>query len=310
MHRKIIIDTDPGIDDALAILMALGAESLEVVGLTTVFGNHEVEATTRNALNILEWVGRQDVLVAQGAADPLARPRRATPVEVHGEDGLGNVFLPPPQGRPIATHAADFIIEQVLNQPGEITLLAVGPLTNLALALQKEPQIAAAIQEVVIMGGAVDTPGNVTQWAEANIHGDPEAAAVVFAADWPLTLVGLDVTTRAVLGNAELKQIAALGNPSGELLGRIFPVYQQFHRDYYALDGGTHIHDPAAVAWLLDPSLFHTERCHLRVETSGEVDGRTVWERELIGERPIYSVCVDIDTNRLLSLIQHCLSAL
>lgn len=308
MRRKILIDTDPGIDDALAILMALGAESLEVVGLTTVFGNHEVEVTTRNALNILEWVGRRDIPVAQGAADPLSRSRRATPVEVHGEDGLGNVFLPPPQGRPIASHAADFIIEQVLNQPGEITLLAVGPLTNLALALQKEPQIAAAVQEVVIMGGAVDTPGNVTQWAEANIHGDPEAAAVVFAADWPLTLVGLDVTTRAVLGNVELEMIAALGNPAGKLLRQIFPVYQQFHRDYYDLDGGTHIHDPAAVAWLLDPSLFHTEHCHLGVETSGDVDGRTVWERELIEGRPIYRVCVDIDVLRLLQVIQECLS--
>jgi inosine-uridine nucleoside N-ribohydrolase len=310
MRRKILIDTDPGIDDAMAILMALGASSLEVIGLTTVYGNHQVGVTTTNALSILEWVDRGDVPVAQGAAAPLFRPRRRTPVEVHGEDGLGNVFLPAPKGRPIATQAADFIVEQIMAQPGEITLVAVGPLTNLALALQKEPQLSTAVKEVVIMGGAVESPGNVTALAEANIHADPEAAAIVFAADWPVTLVGLDVTTRAILSDDHLQQIVKVGNPAGILMGRIFPLYQQFHRDFYELNGETHTHDPAAVAWLLDPTLFGTERCHLRVETGGEADGRTVWDRQMMQTRPICSVCVDVDVPRLLQLIQECLAAL
>jgi uridine nucleosidase len=310
MPRKILIDTDPGIDDAMAILMALGAPSLEVIGLTTVFGNHEVGVTTRNALNILEWIGRGDIPVALGAADPLSRPRRRTPVEVHGEDGLGNIFLPPPKGRPLATSAADFIIEQLLSQPGAITLVAVGPLTNLALALQKEPSIVKAVQEVVIMGGAVDSPGNVTAMAEANIHSDPEAAAVVFAAGWPVTLVGLDVTTRAILSDVELQQIVAVGNRAGELMGRIFPVYQQFHRDFYALDGETHTHDSAAVAWLLEPSLFQTEGCHLRVETNGEAEGQTVWDRQLRAADPVCYACVEVDAPRLIQLVQQCLAAL
>lgn len=305
MPRKIIIDTDPGIDDAMAILMALRSPALQVLGLTTVYGNHRLDVTTRNALSLLAWMDRGDVPVARGAGRPLLRPMREVPVHVHGEDGFGDASLPQPEGAPLDVDAADFIVQQVLAQPGQITLVAIGPLTNLALALQRDERVAQAVQDVVIMGGALAVPGNVTPVAEANVHADPQAAARVFDAPWPVTMLGLDVTESCVTDSAYLRALCEVDNRAGRLLGRIFPVYQRYHEDAYGLDGGTYTHDPLAVAYVLDPTLFGTASGHLAVELDGESVGQTVLDRA--GTPPSCRVCVDVDEDGLLQLMWSCL---
>src|SRR6185437_15919771 len=190
---RIILDTDPGIDDALALVLALDSPEVQLEAITTVHGNVPVEMTTRNALGLLEVAGRSDVPVARGSAQPLVR----APVDakyVHGPTGLGTLALPEPQTSVVTQSAADLIIERVQAAPGEVTLVPIGPLTNLALALRREPAIASQVREVVIMGGALRVPGNVTPAAEFNIYADPHAAQVVFKAGWPIRLVALDVT--------------------------------------------------------------------------------------------------------------------
>ena len=180
MPRKIIIDTDPGVDDALAIFLALRSRELDVIGLTTVFGNSNVDATTRNALNLLHIAGRGDIPVARGAGVPLFIAPHGTAEWVHGDDAMGNIGWTAPLSPALQPHtlrAAEFIVQQVMAHPGEITLVPIGPLTNIALALQLEPRIAQHVREVVLMGGAVLAPGNVSPLAEANIHGAPHAAA-------------------------------------------------------------------------------------------------------------------------------------
>lgn len=306
--QKILIDTDPGIDDAMAIMLALRAPSLEVVGLTTVYGNHHLPVTTRNALRVLETAGRNDVPVVSGAATPLARPLREIDVRIHGRDGLGDAGLPAPQGRALDEEAAAYIVQQVLAQPGEITLLAIGPLTNLALALQKDERIVRAVREVVVMGGAFSVAGNVTPSAEANVHADPEAAAQVFAAGWPLTLVGLDVTERCLTSRTFMQALARAPDPAVRLLARIFPVYEQYHRREYGLDGGTYIHDPAAVAYVLDSTLFRAVPGRVRVVTEERHLGRTVLDRSV--EQDTCRVCIDVEAGRLLDYLEaHLLDA-
>ena len=198
-RRRIIIDTDPGIDDALAIFMALTSPELEVIGLTTIFGNAEVAVTTRNALALLEIAGCSEIMVAAGAAKPLAGLYGGAVPHIHGKDGQGDCGMIAPSGRPVGLSAEKFLRETVMAHPSEVTIVAIGPLTNLALALQAEPEIARQVERVVIMGGNALVPGNATPAAEANILNDPEAADFVFGATWPVTMVGLDVTHQALL---------------------------------------------------------------------------------------------------------------
>ncbi|MBK8835664.1 MAG: nucleoside hydrolase [Anaerolineae bacterium] len=208
MTRKIIIDTDPGVDDAMAIYLALRSPELELVGLTTIFGNSNVEATTRNTLNLLHVAGRTDIPVARGAGRPLVLPPGPTGEWVHGDDAMGNIgwtTVLDPALKPIDIPAARFIVDTIMANPGEITLVPIGPLTNLALALQLEPRIAANVREIVMMGGSVLAPGNVSPLAEANAHNDPHAASVVFSADWPITMAGLDVTGVDAHGRRRLR---------------------------------------------------------------------------------------------------------
>lgn len=300
--QKILIDTDPGIDDAMAIVLALRAPSLDVIGLTTVYGNHRLPVTTRNALRLREAADRGDLPVVPGADQPLVRPRREIAVHVHGWDGLGDVGLPAPQGKALDEEAAAYIVRQVLAHPGEITLLAIGPLTNLALALQKDERIVKAVREVVVMGGAFNVAGNVTPSAEANVHADPQAAAQVFNAGWPLTLVGLDVTERCQTDRAFMRALGQAQDPTVRLLGRIFPVYEQYHRRQYGLDGGTYIHDPAAVAYLLDRTLFRTVRGRVTVEAEGPHPGRTVLDGSV--KQGACRVCIDVDAARVLDALK------
>jgi purine nucleosidase len=306
MPRKIILDTDPGVDDTLAILLALRSPELQVLGMTSVFGNGPAARTARNALRVLEAAGRVDVPVAIGADRPLVRPPRPVPVHVHGRDGQGDAGLPEPSGTPIATPAAAFIVEQVRAHPGEITLVALGPLTNLALALALDPAVAGGVQAVVFMGGTLTAPGNVSPVAEANIHSDPEAAEAVLAAPWPVTMVGLDVTCQTITPRAYLESLGHEPTSVGQLLRGIFPVYQAYHADRYGLAGGTFTHDPSAVAYLLQPGLFHTEQWPLFVETQGRSAGQVIADRGgQWPERPAHTVCLGVDSAGVLDLLHE-----
>jgi uridine nucleosidase len=304
--RKIIIDTDPGIDDAMAIFFALRSPELDVLGLTTIFGNVHTDLATTNALRLLEIAGRTDIPVAKGVDNPLAVPYKGPVPFVHGEDGQGNLFLPPPNGTAIDQTAAQFIIDQVMRQPGEVTLVPVGPLTNIALALRLEPRIAQNVREVVLMGGNAVVPGNATPAAEANILNDAEAADVVFGAAWQVTMVGLDVTHRVNMTRAHIAEYAKIGTAMTNHIMKMLPVYQDYFERAYGCDG-IYVHDSSAIAYLIDPSLFTTQKWAVRVETSGISRGKT-WPS--LGERilppwenrPHVNVCVDVDSERLVRL--------
>jgi inosine-uridine nucleoside N-ribohydrolase len=274
MARKIIIDTDPGIDDALAIFYALATPELEVIGLTTVFGNGTTHLSTVNALRLLEIAGRADIPVAHGAERPLGMPFQGGAPYVHGTDAQGNLFLPPPAARPVDMHAAQFIIDQVMAAPGEITLVALAPLTNLALAFLLRPDLPKHIREIVLMGGAAFVPGNITPAAEANIWNDPEAADLVFEADCRTVVIGLDVTEHLFMAGTELEKLATLGNPRADHLAKIVPCYRQFHLKQLGLDG-IHVHDSSTISYLLRPELFRTVEHPIKVEFTGVGRGKT-----------------------------------
>jgi inosine-uridine nucleoside N-ribohydrolase len=303
MPIPFLLDTDPGIDDAMALLFALASPELELLGITTVFGNVTVDQTARNALNILEIGGRPEIPVVAGAAQPFSRP--PFPISgFHGFDGLGNLNLPAPR-RALAEWpggAPGFIADTVLARPGEITLIAVGPLTNLAHALQREPRIASAARQVILMGGAVYCPGNITPVAEANIYHDPEAARLVFGAGWPVTLVALDVTMQTCQTQADLEALGRVGTPVADFVARMLPCYLQSYQTRHAMSV-VPTHDPSAVAFALDPSLFRLQRIPLYVETEGRCAGQTVADpRSIWGPLPKVDVCTAVDAPRLLSL--------
>jgi inosine-uridine nucleoside N-ribohydrolase len=306
--RKVIIDTDPGIDDAIAIFLALASPELEVIGLTTVFGNCAVDVSTRNALTLLDIAGRGDIPVAMGAANPVAMPYLGGAPQVHGKDGLGDGDdpLPVPAGQAVDVSAAEFLCRQA---PGA-TILAVGPLTNLALALRLRPDLDTLVDQVVVMGGNALGPGNATPAAEANIMNDPEAADVVFGARWPIVMVGLDVTHQVIMSGAAIDVVTAGDTATARLLARAIPLYRSFLERASRIDG-IYLHDPAAVAYLLDPTLFRTEGWPVRVETQGFSRGKT-WPS--VGDtddaapaawqgRPLVNVCVGVDAPRVLDLI-------
>ncbi|HZQ08525.1 MAG TPA: nucleoside hydrolase [Anaerolineae bacterium] len=307
MPESILIDTDPGIDDSMAILFALKSPELEVLALTTIFGNHYVDITTRNALRLLELAGREDIPVARGASAPLIREYGEPPTFVHGEDGLGDAGLAgEPESEAAHTRAAQFIVEAVMSHPGQITLVPIGPLTNIAMALKLEPRIVKATKRVVLMGGTAFTPGNVSPVAEANIHNDPEAAALVFGAGWDVVMVGLDVTTQVVMTPAYLAEIAASQTPYAQLISRIIPHYQAFHAGEYQNDGALHTHDPSAIAYLLRPDLFTSIRRRVRVNTEGYGAGQIIVDR--VGkwyDGVETTICTDVDEAGVLKLFKE-----
>lgn len=316
MPKKIIIDTDPGIDDAMAILFALAAPTLEVVGLTTIFGNVETPTATRNALHLLEFANATQIPVAHGAERPLHLPFRGPATFVHGSDGLGDITQPTPTNQPTAQSAAQFIVETIMANPGAITLVPVGPLTNIALALMLEPRIVQHVAEVVIMGGAATVNGNVNPAAEANIYNDPHAADVVFTAGWPVTMVGLDVTTKVVMDEPYLAALCSPSRRTGAYIYDICRFYLAFHEKVHQIYAA-HTHDPSAIAYLIDPTLFRTESGAIRVLTEGVARGHTMMDRrghwsrpnEWSMHRPV-NVCLDVDAERLLALYRdHILMA-
>lgn len=311
MPKKIIIDTDPGVDDAMAILFALNAPALEVVGVTTVYGNVHTELAAQNALRILEFAGRTDIPVARGAAFPLLVPLEHVADFVHGADGLGNTNLPPPQGSPVDEPAAQFIVETVMAHPGEVTLVPIGPLTNIALALALEPRLVDHVAEVVLMGGAATVNGNVSPAAEANIINDPHAADVVLTAGWPVTMVGLDVTTQIIMSDDYLTALNNTGLATGQFIYRISRFYRDFHVEFYSLKG-LQTHDPSAIAYVIDPSLFTTETGPVRVVTEGIATGQTLLDRRqrwhspnAWSDKPAVKVCLGVDSERLLAMYKE-----
>jgi purine nucleosidase len=308
--RAVVIDTDPGIDDAMAIAVALASPELDVVALTTTFGNHHVEVTTANAVRILDALGRPDIPVVAGAHRPLVRDGHGPATFVHGQDGLGDAGLPPASREVDPTlHAAVHIVELLRSRPGEITLVPIGPLTNLALALRLDPGIADLAAGVVAMGGAVRSPGNVTPVAEANIWNDPEAADIVLGADWPVTLLGLDVTRHLAADRAWLDSLASLDTPGARLVADTAPVYVDFHVSTEDFEG-IHCHDVATIVQLIAPEHFHTEPLAVRVEARGLAAGQTIantpghidpsW-----ADRPAVEVALGVDGPAVLDLVRE-----
>lgn len=271
--KPVLLDVDPGIDDALAILLALRSPELKVVGITVVAGNVEVDLGLQNALKLVELLSRPDVPVARGAAGPLV-DKLITSKHVHGENGLGNVTLPTPtlQARPGG--ALELIAEKVEEYAGEITLVPVGPLTNIAMVVKQRPYLVPKIKEIVLMGGSV-SGGNITAAAEFNIFNDPEAADIVFRSGIPITMVGLDVTLNTVLTPEHTGQ---QGRSTDRVRGLVLELIA-FHRDVRGAEGIV-LHDPLAVGVAIDPSFVRTEAAHVAVETQGGLTrGQTIVDR-------------------------------
>lgn len=272
MAHSILLDCDPGLDDALALLLAHGDPNLNLVGVTTVGGNVGLENTTRNALQLREYLRFPKVPVSAGAAQPLTRePRNAA--HVHGEGGLGDVVLPEATLAVTGKHAVDFIIETLRATPGTIHLVATGPLTNIALALEREPAIARWAASFTIMGGSY-TRGNATVAAEFNIWADPEAARIVFDADWQVVMIGLDLTLQAQANSIVVDRLKQLGKLADELIVPLATFY--FNPDMPDWDGQA-VHDVCAVAYVARPDLFLTQPARVDIETTGEfTTGMTV----------------------------------
>jgi purine nucleosidase len=283
--RRVILDCDPGHDDALAILLAQGAAEIDVAAVTTVAGNHPLALTTLNALRVCELAGMRDVPVAAGCASPLLRELVTAP-EIHGEAGLEGHAWPPPSLRPVSEHAVDVIIDLVMSSPDEITLVPIGPLTNIAVALRREPRLAGCVREVVVMGGSF-TRGNVTPAAEFNVFVDPEAAAVVFGAGWPVTMVGLDVTEQVLAREEQLERIAALDTPVSRAVAGLLRFYGE---SQLRETGSPHppVHDPCAVAGVARPQLLEVRPARVEVELSGRLTaGMTVTDFRPSPDHPV-----------------------
>lgn len=304
--RRIIIDTDPGVDDSMAILFAFCSPEVKVEGLTSIFGNGGGDTTTLNALRLVELAGRPDIPVAQGAESPLQRKFEGFGWRVHGRNGLGEVDFPLPRGKPDSRRAAQFIVDMVMGNPGEITLVPLGPLTNIALAVMLEPRITENVKEVVLMGGAANAMGNASAVAEANIHNDPEAAKIVFNAPWNVTMVGLDVTRKTVMTPEYMEELKSAGNRYTDFICKIVPHYMAFYLEYDNLVG-FHVHDSSALAYVIDPTLFTTRMLPVEVETnSPSHSGMTATDwRHRGSAEPNINVCIDVDSDRFLDLYKQ-----
>lgn len=307
---RMILDVDTGIDDATAILYALRRPGIQLEAVTTVFGNIDVESATRNTLQVLELAGRPEIPVAMGAARSLAMPYAHKASFVHGENGLGEVELPAPSTRPVAESAADLIIRMVRENPGEITLVPTGTMTNVALAIMQAPDIVPLFREIVLMGGAVLHPGNVTALAEANIYKDPEAARILFRSGAKVKLVGLDVTMQTLLSAAMIEQIATEGDNAAQVIMQMNRYYLQAYKGFYPEIAGCALHDPLAVAVAEDPSLVTTQMMQLDVDCGHDAArGQTYADRRKVASiKPNVEVCLEVDADRFAKRFVEALS--
>jgi inosine-uridine nucleoside N-ribohydrolase len=314
--KKIIFDTDPGTDDALALMLALNSPELDVRAITVVPGNVTAEMGLENALRMVSLANRCDIPVAAGARHPLFQ-KLITAEFWHGKNGLANIELPPSKCKVDARYGPDLIIELIHAAPHEITLVPVGPLTNIALAVEKDPSIVPLVKEVILMGGSI-TGGNVNAAAEANIYNDPEAAQIVFQAGWPLTMVGLEVGDKALFTRKYLDELGKTHGPVNDFIYGVSRFLVGLSERFGGM--GSPMYDPSAVAVAVDSTLVKVQAMHVDVETRGEFTrGETVGNRHgdvernvLHGDRytiegvdkvvPNAKVCVDVDADRLLQL--------
>lgn len=285
MPKRIIFDTDPGIDDACAILLALASPELSVEGLSIVHGNCSLGQATTNALAVLELANATHIPVAKGCELPLVQPSLLAP-ETHGETGLGYAKLSTPRVKPISQRGIDFLIEQILRSPGEITLLAIGPLTNVALAIRQEPRVVQALKEIIIMGGALRYEGNTTALAEFNTYVDPHAAHIVYHAGIPTTLVPLDVTYQCILTPGDVNRLLRTDSPITKFVADSTRFYMEFHDEYQKIEGCV-INDPLALALTFAPELCTYQELPVDVDLSGGISmGKTVADFYNYGKKP------------------------
>ena len=309
MKKQVIIDCDPGIDDAVAILLAKNRPEIDLIGITTIYGNSTIENTTRNAVYLKRTFDLGSP-VYRGAARPLYIEMDDLPTFVHGEAGLGEIEIHGGDYAPDGLNAAAFIVDTIKENPHEISLVCLGRLTNIALALERAPEIAFLTKEVVLMGGYFGSSriaGNVSPVAEANIYGDPHAADKVCLAGWSPTFVGLDVTSRCLITKEIDDKVAASHSPVCKFLSRIIPFYRSFYRSI-GFRNGYPLHDPSALIYLIKPDLFGTISGPTRVVTEGIAMGQTIMD--WVGRRKqttnpwsdiaSSSACVDVDVKKLL----------
>ena len=305
MSTPIVIDCDPGHDDAMAILLALASPEVELRAVTTVAGNQTLEKTTRNALKVLELAGRSDIPLAAGAEAPLLR-RLRTAADVHGESGLDGSNLPEPTKRPVDAHAAELLADAI--EPG-VVLVPTGPLTNVALLLERHPDVRDRLDRIVWMGGAVAL-GNVTPAAEFNAFVDPEAAAAVFSSGIPITMIGLVVTHKALFMTEHAERLRNSGTV-GRAAAELADFFLRVHRERFGFSGAP-MHDAMAVAHIIDPTLVTTLECNVAIEAQSQYcDGRTVADRWQVLDAPRnVHVGIDVEAERFLDLLVERIAAL
>jgi purine nucleosidase len=301
---RMILDVDTGIDDAMAILYALNRPGIRLEALTTTFGNTDVDRATANTLRILELAGRPDIPVARGPGRSLLKPFVKGAVHVHGDNGLGDIVLPEPKIKAVPEHASDLMIRMARENPGEITLCPVGPITNVAIALAKEPDVAPLFKEIVVMGSTIFHPGIqgiATPIADANFWNDPEAAEIVLRSGAKITLVGMDVTMKVLLTKPMREEIAREGGRVGETMMRISEFYVRSYETMHPGIAGCGLHDPLAVAIAEDPTLARMEPMCVDIELSGALTrGATIADRRrsVALERRNANVCLEVDGDR------------
>ncbi|KAG8375859.1 hypothetical protein BUALT_Bualt09G0002900 [Buddleja alternifolia] len=312
-RKKIIIDTDPGIDDAMAIFLALQSPEVEVIGLTTIYGNVYTTLATTNALHLLEIAGRTDIPVAEGSHVTITKGTKLRIADfVHGTDGLGNQNFPPPKGKPIEQSAADFLTQQASLYPGKVTVVALGPLTNIALAIQSDPAFVKNIGQIVILGGAFSVNGNVNPAAEANIFGDPDAADIVFTSGADVLAIGINITHQVILTDADRDKMAKSNGKLAQYICKILDVYFSYHHDAYSTKG-VYLHDPTTLLAAIDPLLVTYVEGVVRVQTMGITRGLTLFynKQKRFGEvsewcdKPTVKVAVTVDAPSVVKLVME-----
>ena len=311
MQHHIIIDTDPGQDDALAILLALASPEIEVLGICAVAGNVPLALTHVNARKICELAGKPETKVFAGAIRPMVR-NLVTAEHVHGRTGLDGPILPEPKMHVQKQHAVDFIIDTIMERPaGSVTICAIGPFTNIGLALVKEPRIAGRIKRIVAMGGGFSEGGNITPAAEFNIYVDPQAARLVFESGSPITLIPLDCTHQALTTRARVEKFRKMKNKTGPAVAELLEFFERFDVEKYGSDGGP-LHDPCVVAWLLNPDLFSGKDVNVAIECESELTmGMTVidWWK-VTSRKPNATVLRSVDSDGFFALLTERLATL
>ncbi|HHQ4454469.1 pyrimidine-specific ribonucleoside hydrolase RihA [Aeromonas hydrophila] len=303
MALPVILDCDPGHDDAIALILALASPELKVLAVTTSAGNQTPDKTLNNALRILTLLGRDDIPVAAGAPKPLARELIIAD-NVHGESGLDGPKLPDPAFAPVAMTALELMAKCLRESPEPVTLVPTGPLTNIALLLAAHPELKSKIARIVLMGGAAG-PGNWTPAAEFNIYVDPEAADMVFKSGLPITMCGLDVTHEAQVMDEDIERVRAITNPVAQCVAGLLDFFMIYHRDPKWGFAGAPLHDPCTIAWLLAPALFHGVECRVDIETGGtHTSGMTVVDRYgLTGKAANALVLLGLDRAGFIDLL-------